>query len=202
MTQPPRIGIFGGTFDPPHIGHLILAAEARHQLGLAEVLFVLTADPPHKQDRQITPLEQRLAMLAAALDGQSAFTLSRVEIDRPGPHYALDTVALLRETYPDQHLVYLIGGDSLRDLPTWREPARLLKSIDILGVMRRPFTELDLDALHQQLPQLEGKLEFVNSPLLEISSREIRARVVNGGHFRFFLPPNVYAYIQEHQLYR
>ena len=96
-----RIGIFGGTFDPPHLGHLILAAEAGCQLMLDRLLFVLTADPPHKQGRQITPMEDRLAMLEAALFDNPDFELSRVEIDRPGPHYAVDTIKLLRE---DQNL--------------------------------------------------------------------------------------------------
>ena len=111
-----RIGIFGGTFDPPHVGHLILAAEARDQLDLDCVLWVVTPDPPHKTTRALTPLETRLVMVHAAIDGDERFQISRIEIDRPGPHYSADTVRILAEEYPGSQLYYLMGGDSLRDL--------------------------------------------------------------------------------------
>ena len=196
-----RLGIFGGTFDPPHIGHLILAAEAHQQLGLERVFFVLAADPPHKQDRKITPVEDRLAMLESAIEDQDKFQISRVEIDRPGPHFALDSLRQFKQDYPDADLVYLIGGDSLRDLPTWHGPKEILELIQTLGVMRRPFTDLKLENLYAQLPQLESKLDFVDTPLLEISSRELRRKAAQGEHFRNYLPQSVYAYIVQHQLY-
>src|SRR3970282_733857 len=139
-----RLGIFGGTFDPPHLGHLILAAEAQAQLGLEKVLFVLTADPPHKRGKAIAPLEDRLAMLAAAIKGPAIFELSRVEIDRPGPHYAVDTMRLLAKEHQGNQLVYLIGGDSLRNLPDWDRPQELIAACDALGAMRRPGTRIDL----------------------------------------------------------
>lgn len=198
---PSRWGVFGGTFDPPHLGHLILAAEARSQLGLERVLFVLTAQPPHKT-RQIIPVQDRLAMLEAAIGSDAAFSLSRVEVDRPGPHYAVDTMALLAGEYPRQELVYLIGDDSLRDLPTWRRPREFLAGCAALGVMRRPGTRLELDGLEAQLPGLEAKLEFIDAPLLEIASREIRQRVAEGGHYRYYLPEGVYRLIEQRGLYR
>lgn len=197
-----RLGVFGGTFDPLHLGHLILAAEAQAQLRLEKVLFVLTADPPHKRGRQITPVEDRLAMLAAAIDGQSIFELSRVEIDRPGPHYAADTMHLLAKEYAGQDLVYLIGGDSLRDLPEWNRPQVFLAACGALGVMRRPRTRIDLEDLERALPGLTAKLVFVDAPLLEISSSEIRERVRDGGHYRFYLPKAVFQIIGERGLYK
>ena len=197
-----RLGIFGGTFDPPHLGHLILAAEAHAQLGLDRVLFVLTADPPHKRDHYITPVEDRLAMLATAIKGQAIFELSRVEIDRPGPHYAVDTLRLLAKEHQGNKLVYLIGGDSLRALSDWDRPQEFIAVCDALAAMRRPGTRIDLDDLEQALPGLTAKLEFVDAPLLEISSSEIRERVRDGGHYRFYLPGAVYQVINERGLYK
>jgi len=196
-----RVGIFGGTFDPPHIGHLILAAEARQQLDLDFVYFVLAADPPHKQDRKITPLDHRLQMLELALTGQDYFKISRVEIDRPGPHFALDSIKQFQEELPENDLISLIGGDSLRDLPTWNQPGELVARVNRIGVMRRPFTDLDLSSLTKKKHELEKKLEFINTPLLEISSREIRKKVKAGAHYRNYLPVDVYSYILTNQLY-
>lgn len=196
------LGVFGGTFDPPHLGHLILAAEAQAQLGLSRVLFVLTADPPHKRGRQLTQLDIRMEMLQAAIKGQSIFEVSRVEIDRPGPHFSADTMHLLRKEHEGEKLVYLIGGDSLRDLPNWERAQEFVKACDALGVMRRPLTRLRLDALEKALPGLGSKLEFVDAPLLEISSSEIRERVREGGHYRFYLPGAVYDIIGQRGLYK
>ena len=133
-----RVGIFGGTFDPPHVGHLILAAEARDQLGLDRVLWVVTPDPPHKAGRTITPLLTRLDLVEAAICQDSQFEISRAEIDRPGPHYSVDTVEILARTYPQAELFYLMGGDSLHDLPTWKRPRQFIAALDGIGVMRRP----------------------------------------------------------------
>ncbi len=119
-----KIGLFGGTFDPPHIGHLILASEAVHQLGLSRLLWMLAPDPPHKLEQPITPLPHRLEMLKRAIDGNASFEISHLEIERPGPHYTIDTVRLLSRLEPHADIVLLLGGDSLRDLPTWRLPIR------------------------------------------------------------------------------
>ena len=202
MSASGRLGVFGGTFDPPHLGHLILAAEAQTQLGLGKVLFVLTADPPHKRGRQLTFVGDRLAMVEAAIKGQDIFELSRVEIDRPGPHFASDTMKLLAKEYLGKGLVYLIGGDSLRDLPEWNHPQDFVAACAAIGVMRRPRTRIDLDDLERALPGLSAKLEFVDAPLLEISSSEIRERVGRGGHFRFYLPGSVYEIIRKKNLYK
>lgn len=197
-----RLGIFGGTFDPPHLGHLILAAEAADQLQLDKVLWVITPDPPHKQNLAITPLATRLRLLEAALNGDPRFEISRVDVDRPGPQYAVDTVQILRGMYPGSALYYLLGGDSLRDLPKWHAPQRLLASVDGVGVMRRPGDRVDLGGVERFLPGLNRRVCFIDAPLLEIASRDVRERVAEYRHFRYFLPEAVYALIESLGLYR
>lgn len=197
-----QIGIFGGTFDPPHLGHLILASEARFQLGLDRLLWILTPEPPHKQDQIITPVEHRLAMVNLAIEDNPSFELSRVELDRPGPHYTLDTVELIAHQYPNADITPIIGGDSLHDLPTWHRPKEILYACHWVGVMRRPGEETNLEALERQLPGISSKVHYVDAPLLEIASREIRSRVATGRPFRYYLPLPVYKYIEEHHLYQ
>ncbi len=198
----PALGVFGGTFDPPHLGHLILADEALHALGLTRLLWVLTPDPPHKPGRRFAPLEDRRAMLELVLADEPAFELSTVEIDRPGPHYALDTVRLLAAQNPGCDLIYLMGEDSLRDLPTWCRPADFLAAVHALGVMRRPGLPADLAALEAVLPGVAAKVRLFDAPLIEIASSDIRRRIAEGRPFRRFLTPQVYAYIQRRRLYR
>jgi nicotinate-nucleotide adenylyltransferase len=196
------MGIFGGTFDPPHLGHLILAAEARAQLGLERLLWVLTPDPPHKQGQSIAPLEQRLEMVKLAIADDPQFEISSVELNRPGPHYALDTVRILAEQNPGVNLVYLMGGDSLRDLPHWHCPTDFVSACHLIGVMRRPGDTVELSVLEDSLPGLTAKVRFVDAPLLEIAAREVRSRIADGRPFRYFLPERVYKYIDSHGLYR
>lgn len=197
-----KLGIFGGTFDPPHIAHLVLAEEARIQLEVDSVLWVVTADPPHKQGQPITTLEARLQMAQAAISGNPGFQLSRVDIDRPPPHYALDTVSLLRQQYPGSDLIYLMGADSLHDLPGWHRPRNFIQACDGIGVLRRPGFQPDLTVLEEQFPGLVVKLRWIESPLLEISSTDIRHRAAEGRSFRYFVPEPVYHLIQEMRLYR
>ena len=197
-----QIGLFGGTFDPPHLGHLILASEARYQLGLNRLLWVLTPEPPHKRDQIITPVEHRLAMVNLAIEDNRSFELSRVELDRPGPHYTLDTVQIIANQYPEADITPIIGGDSLHDLPTWHKPKEILYACHWVGVMRRPGEETNLDALERQLPGITSKVHYVDAPLLEIASREIRNRVATGRPFRYYLPGAVYEYIEAHHLYQ
>jgi len=197
-----RLGIFGGTFDPPHIAHLILAAEARSQLSLDRLLWVLTPTPPHKHEREITPLVDRLPMLQSAIDGDADFELSRVDIERQPPHYALDSVRLIREMNTQAELFYLMGGDSLHDLHTWHKAGEFVAACDFIGVMRRPDDGVLLLAVEEQIPEIQDKLRFIDAPRLEISASEIRRRISEGRPFRYFLPPEVYKFIQEHNLYR
>jgi len=196
-----RLGIFGGTFDPPHIGHLILAAEAFTQLELDRVLWVLTPFPPHKEDQVITPLKDRLEMLHAMLAVDPAFVLSRVDIDRDPPHFAVGTVKQVREQHPQTDLVYLMGSDSLADLPTWYEAQSFLSACDYIGVMCRPGRMVELDSLDSQLPGLREKVRYIQAPLLEISSSQLRWRMSQGLPFRYYLRPEVYEIIQDRNLY-
>ena len=200
--MPERIGIFGGTFDPPHLGHLILASEARVQLKLTRLLWVLTPVPPHKMNRPISSLDDRLAMVKLALNDEPSFELSNIEIERPGPHYTLDTIRIFSKLYPNDDLILLLGGDSLRDLPTWHRPADLVAACHQIGVMRRPGDSIDMASLEKKIPGLNSKVKFVEAPLLEIASSEIRSRAAHGSPFRYYLLPAVYQYIQEHNLYR
>ncbi len=200
--MPARIGIFGGTFDPPHLGHLVLAGEAFSQLHLTRLLWVLTPTPPHKLEQPISELQHRLAMVRLELEQEPAFELSSVDLDRPGPHYSLDTLQILAAQHPTAELSLLIGGDSLHDLPAWHRPLEVIAACHQLGVMRRPGDDLDLPQLENDLPGLKEKLCFIDAPLLEIASSDIRRRASLGLSYRYFLLPAVYEYIQRNRLYR
>lgn len=197
-----RTGIFGGTFDPPHIGHQILAAEAAAQLGLDRVLWVLTPHPPHKQGSKISDDRVRLKLVRAAVSGNPIFEVSTIEFERPGPHYAVDTLAVLAQRYPGMELIYLMGGDSLYDLPTWHEPLEFVRRCDGIGVMRRPADTVDLVALERRLPGISAKVHFVAAPLIDISASDIRARAAKGLPYRYMLPPAVYRWIERLHLYQ
>jgi len=196
-----RVGIFGGTFDPPHVGHLILAAEARDQLDLDCTVWVLTPDPPHKHGQEISSLKHRLNMVELAIAQDEAFSLSHVDIDRPGPHYTIDTVTILKHQFEDQELFYLMGGDSLANLPEWYQANAFLSVVDGIGVMRRPGDEIDVTELKEKLPQLNEKLHFVTAPLLEISANQIRRRARQHRAYRYYLLPSVYDYIKTKKIY-
>jgi nicotinate-nucleotide adenylyltransferase len=197
-----KIGLFGGTFDPPHVGHLILASEAVHQLNLSRLLWMLAPDPPHKLDQPITLLPYRLEMLQRAIAGNSSFEISRLEIDRPGPHYTIDTVRLLSQLEPNADITLLLGGDSLRNLPTWRLCADLVAAVSKIGVMRRPGDPFDMSALEAEIPGVTGKVAFIDAPLQDLASREIRRRVASGEAYRYYVLPPVYEYIEANRLYR
>ncbi len=199
MTE--RLGLFGGTFDPSHLGHLILAECAIEALALSQVLFVLAADPPHKRDQHIAPVEHRLAMLKLAIADNPRFAVSRIDLDRPGPHYSVDMVRIAQNQYPGAALYFLMGGDSLHDLPTWRDPAGLVART-MLGVAHRPGEALALDALNAQIPGLAGRVAFVEAPEIGISATDLRQRALAGRSVRYQTPDAVRAYIEKHQLYK
>lgn len=200
MTE--RIGIFGGTFDPPHLGHLILASESRSQLRLTQLLWMLTPNSPHKISNPITKVSDRMEMVQCAIADESAFELSALELERSAPQYTVDTLEILKSQNPSADLVLLMGGDNLRGLTAWHRPADLVAVCREIGVMRRPGELVQLDALEAALPGISQKVRYVKTPLLQISSREIRRRIAEGLEFRYFLHPAVYDYIQSHKLYR
>ncbi len=197
-----RLGIYGGTFDPPHLGHLILAETAADSLPLDRVLFVPAGTPPHKNADSIrSPITHRVAMVKLALAGNDRFAISRVDVDRPGPHYSVDMLRLLHDEYPAAELIFLIGADSLRDLPTWSRPAELI-ALAKLGVMRRPnVAPPDLAALERDLPGITARVEWVDAPLIDIAASDLARRITAGHSVRYQLPDAVLAYITEHGLY-
>jgi nicotinate-nucleotide adenylyltransferase len=197
-----RIGIFGGTFDPPHIGHLILAQEAQAQLVLDHVLWVLTPFPPHKIMQKISPIPDRITMVLMAIAGNRKFSLSRVDIDRQPPHFAVDTVAILREKSPKDEFIYLMGADSLNDLPDWHDPVQFVSICDDIGIMVRSGETVLTSKLEAKIPGLTEKLHFLETPIIEISGTDIRNRVENGKQFRYFVPGRIYHYILNHKLYQ
>lgn len=196
-----RIGIYGGTFDPPHLGHLILAETAADTLALDRVLFVPAADPPHKAASTIrTPARHRYEMVTAAIRGNPRFALSRIDMDRPGPHYSVDMVRLLRDQQPDAAFYFLIGGDSLRDLPTWSRPNELI-ALATLAVMRRPGSAPDLNILERDIPGLRRRVVWLDAPLIEISATQVAYQIAAGRSVRYRVPDSVRAYIAAHDLY-
>jgi nicotinate-nucleotide adenylyltransferase len=196
-----RLGIFGGTFDPPHIGHLILAAEAREQLSLDQVLWVVTPYPPHKKQQKITPVIHRQRMVELAIDGNPGFVISTIDIDRLPPHFAVDTMSLLRAQQPDNEYYYLMGLDSLNDLHTWHRPDDFISLCDGIVIMGRQEEVIDNNRPELEIRDLKSKLLFLKTPIIEISGTNIRSRIRNGKQFRYYVPEKVYQYIYKNHLY-
>jgi nicotinate-nucleotide adenylyltransferase len=200
-----RLGIFGGTFDPVHLGHLIVAEQCREQARLDLVLFVPSARPPHKREQPLTPFAQRAEMLALALAGQPAFRVEELEKDRPGPSYTADTLAELQQCYPEADLFLLIGADTLTDLPYWYMPARIAEQATLLVVARPGWQMPTPESLRAALKLPEGdalRQQLIKSPLIDIRSRDLRQRVAQGRSIRYLVPRAVEVYIAEKGLYR
>ncbi|MDQ6795298.1 MAG: nicotinate-nucleotide adenylyltransferase [Chloroflexota bacterium] len=200
------VGIMGGTFDPVHIGHLAAAEEARNALGLGSILFVPAGIPPHKRARGITEAAHRVAMLELAIAGNEAFELSRVELDRPGPSYTLDTVEQLaaesRRAGGEADLTVILSAESFRGLPTWHQPERLLALARIAVVPRGGFPPPGRAWLEQHFPGCEARVSFLDAPHLRLSATEIRDRVAARRSIRYLVPDAVIAYIEDHGLYQ
>lgn len=182
-------GLFGGTFDPPHIGHLVAAREALERLGLDRVAFVPAAQPPHKPGRGVTAAAHRLAMLQAALTDEPRFEIEEMELQRPGPSYTVDTLRTMRGVRPEDQLVLLLGADQYAELQTWREPEAVATLARLVVVAR---------AGEAPAPGVE-RLEM---PRLDVSSTLVRERVGRGLSVRWLVPPAVEQYIEIHRLYR
>ena len=197
-----KIGFFGGTFDPPHLGHMILAVEAFYQLKLDSLHWILTPYPPHKDNLPITPVETRLELLGLVVNESPDFEISQIDLNRDPPHFAADTMEMLRVEYSSSHLVYLIGEDSLRDLPGWVDPGRFLLNIDQLAVAPRPQIDTDLQELEKSIPGLMEKTVFLSGTMLQVSSTFIRERIRKNGPFRHLLSPAVSDFINKKQLYQ
>jgi nicotinate-nucleotide adenylyltransferase len=200
-----KLGIFGGTFDPVHYGHLLLAESAREQLALDQVWFIPAALAPHKQDRQAVTAKQRVEMLELATAGHPAFRVSTLEIDRGGVSYTVDTLQDISVQLPDAELFLLMGADSLRDLLTWREPERICELAWPVVSRRADAPEPDFSALgHIVAPARLLRMEELRleMPIVELSSTDLRHRAANGLSLRYRTPRAVEQYILAQGLYR
>ena len=201
-----RVGVFGGTFDPVHYGHLVVAEEVYAALHLAEMVFVPARQPPHKTREVITAPEHRLAMLELAIASNPHFTISLVDLDRAGPSYTVDTLRLLRKQWGEEIAIYfVIGGDSLEDLLSWHDPTGILEQLTHLVAVRRPGyneSEAYYDRLEARLPGIKQRLLVVEAPQFEISATGLRLRVAEGRPIKYQTPESVESYIIQYGLYR
>ena len=201
-----RIGVFGGTFDPVHYGHLVIAEEVHATLQLAEMVFVPTGQPPHKTNEEITAAEHRVKMLELAIASNPYFSISRVDVDRPGPSYTVDMLQLLRKQWGEQTAIYfIIGSDSLEDLLSWYDPAGILEQLTHLVAVRRPgYSESDAyyNRLETRLPGIKQRLLIVDAPQFDISATDLRKRVAEGRPIKYQTSESVESYIVQYGLYR
>ncbi len=197
-----RVGVLGGTFDPPHVGHLWLASLAADGLNLDSVLFMPAAQPPHKGGRLMSRPSDRLLMTRLAINPNPAFELSGLEMERPGPSYTIDSVAELKRMHPDTQLLLIMAADSLAQIDTWREPDRLLAEIE-WAVGPRPGSALpDRFSLERRFGDRASRIHLLEGPSLDVSASEIRRRVAAGRTIRYLVPRDVEELIIDRELYR
>jgi nicotinate-nucleotide adenylyltransferase len=195
-----NIGILGGTFDPIHIGHLVVAEEARVKLGLSEVLFVPAGQPWLKQDRDITPAVHRVEMVRRAVADNPYFKLSTLEVDRPGSSYTVDTLTLLQDQLSSEtSLFFILGRDTLAELPLWKEPQKVIQLCRLVVPPR--LGSRDLRHLEKAIPGLLERVIQLDMPVIGISASEIRQRIAGGLSIRYLVPTAVERYIAEQGIY-
>ena len=195
-----RIGVFGGTFDPIHMGHLIVAEDARAALELDKILFIPAGQPWFKSYRQITEAHHRLAMVRLAVEGNPSFDVADIEIRRTGPSYTVDTLSELRVLYPDAEFIVILGVDALREIDRWHQPRKLFELASVVG-MARPGASLDPSVLNAAIPGASSRMRLLDSVLIEISGTEVRQRTAEGRSIRYRVPAAVERYICENGLY-
>jgi len=197
-----KIGILGGTFDPVHIGHLTVAEEARDSLHLSEVIMVPAGQPLLKPDYPVTPAEHRLQMLRLAVNDRPYLRVSTMEIERPGPSYTVETIAEFQGRYGhEDEIFFILGWDSLAQLPEWREPSWLIRLCYMVAVPRPGCQRPDLEALEASIPGISRRVIFLEKPHIDISASAIRELAVRGLSLRHLVPEPVAEYIREHKLY-
>ena len=198
-----RIGIFGGTFDPIHTGHLILAEQCRQQAELHEVWFLPSYHPPHKSMSAITRFEQRCDMLELATAGHAAFKLERIEKELPPPSFTAETLAELKSRHPEHEFFLVMGSDQLPDLPKWHQPLRVIEQAALVVVPRPGVMLWTAERLARALgvDVARVRLQLVVCPMIEIASRELRRAIPDGMSVRYMLPRSVEEYIRERKLY-
>lgn len=185
-----RIGILGGTFDPPHCGHLVIANEVLDKLGLEEIWFMPNKEPPHKEKTELVSDEDRLKLIHLAIDDHPRFRLETIELDRTGPSYTYDTMKLLKERYPDVEFYFIIGADMIEYLPKWYKISELIRLVNFVGV-GRPCFEMETPY----------PIIYADVPEFAVSSSMIRERIKNGRTIRYLVPESVRRYIEEKKLY-
>lgn len=203
ISQGHRIGIMGGTFDPIHYGHLVAAETARIELELDKVLFIPTGLPPHKETRLVTDPNLRYAMVEMSIKNNENFQVSRMEIDRKGPTYTIDTLRILKRYLPKQEIFFITGTDALKELLTWREPEEIISLARIIGVSRPGYDSQGLlENILLNYPFMKDRVSLLEVPALAISSTDIRKRVSCGKSIRYLLPDEVRLFIEQNKLYR
>ena len=197
-----KIGVIGGTFDPIHNGHLVIAEETRGRLNLDEILFVPTGQPWLKGDSPISAAEHRLEMVRLAIADRPYFRLSTVDIERPGPSYSIDTITELQSQLgAGTELFFILGWDSLAELPQWHEPSRLIEMCYLVAVPRPGYRRPKLKSLESSVPGITQRVMLLDSPEIDISASAIRDRVARGLSVRHLVPEPVNRYIKQHKLY-
>ena len=198
-----KTGILGGTFDPVHTGHIMVADVAKDELGLTEVVFVPAGKPWLKAGASILSAEHRLNMVRMAIAGKSCFKASTMEIERKGPTYSVDTMAEMRREIDDKdELLFIIGWDNLMELPRWRQPERLISLCRLVAVPRVGFPVPDLASIEASIPGISQRVIMLDKPQIDISSSVIRERVRQGLSISHLVPEAVEKYTKEHGLYR
>jgi len=200
IERPPRIGVLGGTFDPVHNGHLHIACQLREALGLERIVWAPAGRPPHKAGQIVSSDRDRLAMLELGLASSPSDEISTIDINRSGPSYTADMLELLSARLHPARLFFLMGEDSLRDLPTWHDPDRILQTAE-LAVAGRPGVDTDLDAVALAVPAVSGRVHLIPIKEVAVSSSDIRRRVRDRESIRGLVPPAIEKYIREHDLY-
>jgi len=198
-SAPVNLGVMGGTFDPIHLGHLAVAEEAREVLDLERILFVPAGQPPHKPAGEVTSIEHRLAMVELAIADNRAFELSRIEVDRPGPSYTVDTLETLAAG--GDRVTVILSAETFAELPTWHEPWRLFEAARVAVAPRWGYPAPDPDWLAATFPGREDRVSYLEGPRLGVSSTALRARVAAGRSIRYLVPQPVAAYIAANNLY-
>ena len=198
-----KIGIFGGTFDPIHVGHLMVAEEARVLLDLDQVIFMTAGHPWFKSGQEVTDVRHRIAMVDCATASNAHFSVSDIEASGTGPTYTVETLKELRDNYSSEDQLYLIMGvDSLREVDRWQHPERLFEMATLVGVSRPGHEDFDAASLDAITTDASEKVVMLDGPLVEISATDLRHRVATGVSIKYRVPESVEAYIREHGLYR
>jgi nicotinate-nucleotide adenylyltransferase len=195
-----RIGLLGGTFDPPHMGHLWLAEAARDQLMLDKVLFLPVGEPPHKQGQEITAVSHRLTMLQKTIADNPAFIIDKTDIKRPPPHTTVTLIPRIQQKYAQAKLWLIIGSDSLVDLPEWVEPEQIIR-LCRLAVLPRPGIDIDWPALETAVPGVTQVVDMLTGPSINISSTDLREWIRRGRSLRYLVKTAVLEFIQAKRLY-